>query len=48
MVIGSSQRAHDAALRAMKYLQRDALVTLEAVDTWLDALPTPATNEEDA
>ncbi|MFV0286290.1 MAG: cysteine hydrolase family protein [Demequina sp.] len=48
MVIGSSQRAHDAALRAMKYLQRDALVTLEAVDTWLDALPTPATTEEDA
>ena len=34
--------------RARALLQRDALVTLDAVDAWLDALPTPATTEEDA
>ncbi|WP_062519920.1 cysteine hydrolase family protein [Demequina silvatica] len=50
MVIGSGQKLHDAALRAMKYLQRDALVSLEAVDAWLDALPqpTPEASKEDA
>ncbi len=48
MVIGSSQKAHDAALRAMKYLQRDALVTLDSVDAWLDAQPTPAAKEASA
>lgn len=42
MVIGSSQKAHDAALRAMKYLQRDALVSLAAVHDWLETLPAPA------
>lgn len=41
MVIGSSQDLHDAALRAMKYLQRDALVSLDAVDAWLDTVPVP-------
>jgi nicotinamidase-related amidase len=30
-VAGSSQAAHEAALRAMKYLQRDALTTSKAV-----------------
>jgi len=39
MVIGSSVPLHEAALRAMKYLQRDALVSLAAMDAWLDALP---------
>ncbi|MEO3858741.1 cysteine hydrolase [Acrocarpospora sp. B8E8] len=34
---GSSQRAHDAALEAVRYLQRDALVTSEEVTAWLDA-----------
>ncbi|WP_214105911.1 cysteine hydrolase family protein [Acrocarpospora catenulata] len=34
---GSSQRAHDAALEAVQYLQRDALVTSEEVTAWLDA-----------
>jgi nicotinamidase-related amidase len=33
---GSSERAHDAALEAMHYLQRDALVTSEQVNAWLD------------
>ena len=42
MVIGSSPKLHDAALRAMKYLQRDALVTLDAVDAWLETLPAPS------
>ena len=36
---GSSQRAHDAALEAMAYLQRDALVTSGEVHDWLAALP---------
>jgi biuret amidohydrolase len=35
MVVGSGQELHDAALRAMKYLQRDALVTSDAVHAWL-------------
>ncbi len=39
MVIGSSVKAHEAALRAMKYLQRDSLVTLAAVHDWLGGLP---------
>jgi nicotinamidase-related amidase len=38
MVVGSSRKAHDAALRAMKYLQRDSLVTLQGVYDWLDAI----------
>jgi len=42
MVIGSSRPLHDAALRAMKYLQRDALVSLAAMDAWLDTLPDVA------
>lgn len=33
---GSSERAHDNALEAMHYLQRDALVTAEQVNAWLD------------
>jgi nicotinamidase-related amidase len=32
---GSSQEAHDASLRAIEYLQRDALVTSEDVFGWL-------------
>ncbi|WP_202965656.1 cysteine hydrolase family protein [Demequina aestuarii] len=40
MVIGSSQKAHDAALRAMRYLQRDALVSLDSVHDWLATLST--------
>ena len=48
MVVGSSRRAHDAALRAMKYLQRDALVSLDSVYEWLDALPTEASGPADA
>jgi biuret amidohydrolase len=39
MVIGSSVKAHEAALRAMKYLQRDSLVTLQSVYDWLAVLP---------
>ncbi|EIN05595.1 isochorismatase hydrolase [Punctularia strigosozonata HHB-11173 SS5] len=35
-VAGSTKRAHDNALEAMKYMQRDALVTCEAVLQWLD------------
>lgn len=39
---GSSQEAHDAALRAIDYLQRDALVTAEDVQQWLaTAEPNP-------
>jgi len=34
---GSSERAHDAALEAMHYLQRDSLVTAAQVVSWLDA-----------
>ncbi|MFJ3385366.1 MULTISPECIES: cysteine hydrolase family protein [unclassified Curtobacterium] len=35
-VAGSSERAHDAALEAIAYLQRDALVTAADVRSWLD------------
>lgn len=35
-VAGSSPAAHDAALRAVEYLQRDALVTADDVRAWLD------------
>jgi nicotinamidase-related amidase len=39
---GSSREAHDAALRAVEYLQRDALVTSADVFGWLDSLqPAP-------
>ncbi|MDQ7903656.1 cysteine hydrolase [Phytohabitans sp. ZYX-F-186] len=34
---GSSREAHDAALRAVEYLQRDALVTSAQVFDWLAA-----------
>jgi nicotinamidase-related amidase len=40
---GSSREAHDAALRAIEYLQRDALVTSADVGTWLDSLAPVAT-----
>lgn len=33
---GSSRRAHEAALEAIAYLQRDALVTAADVRAWLD------------
>lgn len=36
-VAGSSQRAHDASLEAIEYLQRDALVTAADVHAWIDA-----------
>lgn len=39
LVVGSGQELHDAALRAMKYLQRDALVSSDAVHGWLESLP---------
>jgi nicotinamidase-related amidase len=39
LVLGSGQELHDAALRAMKYLQRDSLVSSQAVYDWLEALP---------
>jgi biuret amidohydrolase len=35
-VAGSSERAHEATLEAIRYLQRDALVTAADVHTWLD------------
>jgi biuret amidohydrolase len=35
LITGSSEELQEAALRAMKYLQRDALVTLGAVQAWL-------------
>lgn len=35
-VAGSSPHAHDAALAAMEYLQRDALVAAADVHEWLD------------
>lgn len=39
---GSSLAAHDAALAAIEYLQRDALVTSDQVNAWLDtAEPNP-------
>lgn len=34
---GSSKEAHDAALAAIRYLQKDALVTSEDVQSWLNA-----------
>jgi nicotinamidase-related amidase len=37
---GSTQEAHDNALKAMHYLQRDALVTADDVNGWLDTLET--------
>lgn len=39
---GSSQAAHDAALAAIRYLQRDALVTSHDVRNWLATLPATA------
>ncbi|WP_062204083.1 cysteine hydrolase family protein [Demequina salsinemoris] len=39
LVGGSSDKAHAAALRAMKYLQRDSLVTAASAHAWLDTLP---------
>lgn len=45
MVIGSSRTLHDAALRAMKYLQRDSLVSRAAVERWLDSLAGPMTGD---
>ena len=44
LVIGSGQELHDAALRAMKYLQRDSLVSSGAVYDWLDTV-SPAIEE---
>ncbi len=39
---GSTQEAHDASLRAIAYLQRDALVTTAEVREWLTtAEPNP-------
>jgi nicotinamidase-related amidase len=38
---GSSPEAHQAALNAMHYLQRDALVTAAETTAWLDTLPPP-------
>jgi nicotinamidase-related amidase len=35
LVFGSSDEAHEAALHAMKYLQRDGVVSAEAVHRWL-------------
>ncbi|MCE0536413.1 cysteine hydrolase [Kineosporia rhizophila] len=37
LITGSDDELHQAALRAMKYLQRDSLVTLAAVESWLSA-----------
>ncbi len=36
---GSSERAHTAALEAIAYLQRDALVTSDDVAAWLESAP---------
>jgi len=36
---GSSAEAHEYALKAMHYLQRDALVTAAQTNAWLDTLP---------
>ncbi|GLY33008.1 isochorismatase family cysteine hydrolase [Kineosporia sp. NBRC 101731] len=38
LVVGSGQELHDAALRAMKYLQRDSLVSSTAVYDWLETV----------
>ncbi len=43
LVVGSGAELHDAALRAMKYLQRDSLVSTQAGYDWLATLPAPAT-----
>jgi nicotinamidase-related amidase len=37
---GSTEEAHDAALKAMHYLQRDSLTTAAETNEWLDTLPT--------
>ncbi|WP_062516563.1 cysteine hydrolase family protein [Demequina gelatinilytica] len=50
LVGGSSDKAHDAALRAMRYLQRDSLVTADAAHAWLDSLtdaPMPGADAMD-
>jgi len=39
LVGGSSRRAHDAALEAIAYLQRDALVTEDTVLKYMESLP---------
>ncbi|MFG3026360.1 cysteine hydrolase family protein [Streptomyces sp. NPDC048254] len=45
---GSSREAHDAALRAIHYLQRDALVEQHEVLRWLDtAAPNPEVERAD-
>ncbi|MFG3291863.1 cysteine hydrolase family protein [Streptomyces sp. NPDC048179] len=45
---GSSRQAHDAALRAIHYLQRDALVEQHEVLRWLDtAVPNPEVERAD-
>ncbi|MFG2970362.1 cysteine hydrolase family protein [Streptomyces sp. NPDC048288] len=45
---GSSREAHDAALRAIHYLQRDALVEQHEVLRWLDtAVPNPEVERAD-
>ncbi|MFG2957499.1 cysteine hydrolase family protein [Streptomyces sp. NPDC048291] len=45
---GSSRDAHDAALRAIHYLQRDALVEQHEVMRWLDtAVPNPEVERAD-
>ncbi|MBZ5739372.1 cysteine hydrolase family protein [Nocardioides mangrovi] len=41
LVTGTNPELHEAALRAIKYLQRDALVTTAAVETWLAGRRTP-------
>jgi len=38
VVSGSSRQAHDDALEAMRYVQRDALVTSDEVAAWLEEL----------
>ncbi|GAA3624859.1 cysteine hydrolase [Kineosporia mesophila] len=43
LVVGSGQELHDAALRAMKYLQRDSLVSSVAVYDWLETVPIKET-----
>lgn len=48
LITGTGLELHEAALRALKYLQRDALVTSGAVRDWLGTLaPTTATTELD-
>ncbi|MBT0770081.1 cysteine hydrolase [Kineosporia sp. J2-2] len=39
LVVGSGEELHEAALRAMKYLQRDSLVTSQSVYEWLETVP---------